>query len=122
MGGGSGMRVTTAFAAAGVLLAASITPVPAETKGASATPTALKTPWGEPDLQGIWTVESDTPFQRSPKYANREFFTDAERAEFDVLRSTLHGRDNRGARGSERDVSGAYNNVFGALKRTGRRT
>jgi hypothetical protein len=83
---------------------------------------ALKTPWGDPDLQGIWTDENDTPFQRSPKYANREFFTDAERAEFDVLRSTLRGRDNRGERGSERDVSGAYNNEFGALKRTGRRT
>jgi hypothetical protein len=27
---------------------------------------ALKTPWGEPDLQGIWTDESDTPLQRSP--------------------------------------------------------
>jgi hypothetical protein len=83
---------------------------------------SLKTPWGEPDLQGIWTDENDTPFQRSPKYANREFFTDAERAEFDVLRSTLRGRDTRGNRGSERDVSGAYNNVWGGLKRTGART
>jgi hypothetical protein len=82
----------------------------------------LRTPWDEPDIQGIWTDENDTPFQRSPKYANREFFTDAERAEFDVLRSTLHGRDNRGNRGSERDVSGAYNNVWGGLKRTGART
>jgi hypothetical protein len=89
---------------------------------ASAEKVALKTPWGEPDLQGIWTDENDTPFQRSPKYANQEFFTDAERAEFDVLRATLRGRDNRGAKGSERDVSGAYNNVWGGLKRTGART
>ena len=35
---------------------------------------------------------------------------------------TLRGRDNRGERGSERDVAGAYNNAFGALKRTGTRT
>jgi hypothetical protein len=82
----------------------------------------LKTPWGEPDLQGIWTDENDTPFQRSPKYANQEFFTEAERAEFDKVRSTLRGRDNRGERGSERDVSGAYNAVWGGLKRTGSRT
>jgi len=88
----------------------------------SAQAPTLKTPWGEPDLQGIWTVETDTPFQRSPKYANQEFFTEEQRAEFDRIRSTLHGRDNRGERGSERDVSGAYNNVFGALKRTGKRT
>jgi len=81
-----------------------------------------KTPWGEPDLQGIWTVETDTPFQRSPKYANQEFFTDAQREEFDKERVALRGRDNRGERGSERDVSGAYNAVFGAMKRTGRRT
>jgi hypothetical protein len=38
---------------------------------------APKTSWGEPDLQGIWTDEFDTPFQRPAKYANQEFFTDA---------------------------------------------
>src|SRR5215472_1796908 len=92
------------------------------TRTSAQAPPALKTPWGEPDLQGIWTVETDTPFQRSPKYANQEFFTEAQRAEFDRERSALHGRDNRGDRGSERDVAGAYNNVFGALKRTGART
>jgi hypothetical protein len=27
--------------------------------------------WGEPDLQGIWTDEFDTPFQRPAKYANQ---------------------------------------------------
>ena len=46
---------------------------------ASAEAPALKTAWGEPDLQGIWTVESDTPLQRSPKFANQEFFTAAQR-------------------------------------------
>src|SRR5437868_13761105 len=53
---------------------------------------ALKTPWGEPDLQGIWTDESDTPLQRSPKYANQELFTDAHRAELDRVRAALLGR------------------------------
>jgi hypothetical protein len=88
----------------------------------SAQAPSLKTPWGEPDLQGIWTVEYDAPFQRNPKYGSREFFTEQERAEFDRIRSELHGRDNRGARGSELDVQGAYNNAFGGLKRTGPRT
>ena len=27
----------------------------------------LKTPWGEPDLQGIWTDEYQTPLQRPAK-------------------------------------------------------
>ena len=40
----------------------------------------LRTPWGDPDLQGIWTAEFDTPLERSPRYGTREFFTDAERA------------------------------------------
>jgi hypothetical protein len=82
----------------------------------------LRTPWGEPDLQGIWTDETDTPFQRSPKYANQEFFTDTQRAEFDKVRSASRGRDMRGERGSERDVSGAYNALWGGMKRTGKRT
>jgi hypothetical protein len=116
----SGAMVTMLFAA--IFAAASTASAQAQGQETSASPSALRTPWGEPDLQGIWTDENDTPFQRSAKYANRESFTDAERAEFDVLRSTLRGRDNRGDRGSERDVSGAYNNIFGALKRTGRRT
>jgi len=30
----------------------------------------MVTPWGEPNLQGIWTAEFDTPLQRSAKYAN----------------------------------------------------
>jgi hypothetical protein len=89
---------------------------------ASAQTAVLKTPWGEPDLQGIWTDENDTPFQRSPKFANQEFFTEAQRAEFDKVRADLRGRDERGERGSERDVSGAYNAVWGGRKHTGRRT
>jgi hypothetical protein len=85
-------------------------------------PAALKTAWGEPDLQGIWTIESDTPLQRSPKYANQEFFTAAQREELDKERSTLLRRDKRVERGTELDVAGAYNAVFMSMKRTGART
>jgi hypothetical protein len=111
----STLAVAVAAATAGAAISAS-------TFTSAQAPAALKTPWGEPDLQGIWTDETDTPFQRSPKYANQEFFTAAQRAEFDRIRTHLPGRDERGARGSEADVSGAYNNVFGAFKRTGERT
>jgi hypothetical protein len=83
---------------------------------------ALKTPWGESDLQGIWTDESDTPLQRSPKYAKQEFFTEAQRAELDKERAALLGRDKRVERGTELDVAGAYNSVFMMLKHTGTRT
>ena len=83
---------------------------------------ALRTPWGEPDLQGIWTDETDTPLQRSPKFANQEIFTEAQRAELDKERSSLLGRNKRVERGTELDVAGAYSAVFMSIKRTGART
>jgi hypothetical protein len=82
----------------------------------------LVTPWGEPDLQGIWTVEFDTPLQRSPKYGTQEFFTPAQRDELDRERGALLGRDKRVERGTELDVAGAYNAVFMSKKHTGPRT
>jgi hypothetical protein len=82
----------------------------------------LKTPWGEPDLQGIWTDESDTPLQRPAKYANQDVFTQAQRQQLDRERSALLRRDKRVERGTELDVAGAYNAVFMSMKRTGART
>jgi hypothetical protein len=89
---------------------------------AASTGPAPKTAWGEPDLQGIWTDEFQTPLQRIPKYANQEFFSDQERVELDKQRSAIPRRDQRVERGSERDVAGAYNAVFQSVKPTGRRT
>jgi hypothetical protein len=88
----------------------------------SASAASLKTPWGEPDLQGIWMDESDTPLQRPAKYANQEFFTEAQRAELDKERAALLGRDKRVERGTELDVAGAYNAAFMSIKHTGVRT
>jgi hypothetical protein len=88
----------------------------------SAQAPVLKTAWGEPDLQGIWTDESDTPLQRSPRFANQEFYTEAQRAELDRDRAALLRRDRRVERGTELDVAGAYNAVFTSQKRTGART
>jgi hypothetical protein len=83
---------------------------------------SLQTPWGEPDLQGIWTDESDTPLQRSPKFAAQEFYTAAQREELDRERAALLRRDRRVERGTELDVAGAYNALFMIQKRTGART
>jgi hypothetical protein len=114
------IRVAIAAAAVSAVTAVSIARTSAQAPAPSMP--APKTPWGDPDLQGIWTDETDTPFQRSPKFANQEFFTDAQREEFDIQRSVLRGRDARAQRGSETDVAGAYNAVWGGRKRTGRRT
>jgi len=81
-----------------------------------------KTPWGEPDLQGIWTDETDTPLQRSPRFGNQEFFSEAERADLDRQRSAMKGREERAERGTVADLAGAYNDAFTPKKRTGVRT
>jgi hypothetical protein len=111
--------ITVAIAAAAVsaLISLSITGTSAQ-----APIPMLKTPWGEPDLQGIWTDETDTPLERSPKFANQEFFTEAQREELDRQRSSMLGRDQRAERGTTADVAGAYNDVFTPKKRTGART
>jgi hypothetical protein len=80
------------------------------------------TPWGEPDLQGIWYDETTTPLQRPPKYAGKENFTDEERAELDKQRAALLRNDKRSPAGTPLDVAGAYNAVFLSVKKTGKRT
>jgi hypothetical protein len=121
---GSMTRLAIAAAAGSAVISMSIPGTSAQTPATSgaAPAAALTTPWGEPDLQGIWTDESDTPLQRPAKYANQEFFTEAQRAELDRLRSALPSRDKRAERGTEADVAGAYNAVFTPMKRTGART
>jgi len=122
---GSKITSTLVATAAGTAVATAlgiVASMPITVSSAEAPASALKTPWGEPDLQGIWTDESDTPLQRSAKYANQEFFTEAQRAELDKLRSATPSRDKRAERGTEADVAGAYNAVFTPIKRTGART
>jgi hypothetical protein len=110
-------------AAAGSAAISAPTSGSAQTPESSAAPSAgLKTPWGEPDLQGIWTDETTTPLQRPAKYADKESYTEAERAELDRVRTEVLGRERRAERGTERDVSGSYNNVFVSFKKTGPRT
>ena len=41
---------------------------------------APRTPWGDPDLQGLWSYASLTPLQRPADLSNREFFTPEEAA------------------------------------------
>ena len=111
---------TLAIAAAAFGIAISL--LATQTSAQAPANKALKTPWGEPDLQGIWTEEFDTPVQRSPRYANQEFFTDAQRQELDRRRAAHYGADPRQERGSAADVGGAYNTAFLTIKRVGPRT
>jgi hypothetical protein len=108
------VNLAIAAATAGAVISASVTHISAQ----SPTSSSLKTPWGEPDLQGIWTDEFDTPLQRSSRYANQEFFSEQQRADLDKERAAILTRF-----ATEREINGAYNAAtFFSTKRTGART
>jgi hypothetical protein len=72
----------------------------------------LKTSWGEPDLQGIWTRAEDIPLERPAKYADKEYFSDAERRDLDQQIAGIIKRNStaeRRAPGTERDVNSEFN-------------
>ena len=43
-----------------------------------------KTSWGDPDLQGIFTNATVTPFERPAEFAGKEFLTENEVRELEV--------------------------------------
>ncbi len=71
--------------------------------------TPPKTPWGEPDLQGIWSGETLTPLERPAKFAGKPVLSEAEANALEEDVASRPGRDDRSARGTERDVAQAYN-------------
>ena len=73
--------------------------------------TAPRTPDGHPDLQGVWTNATLTPFERPAELAGKEFFTKEEAAAFAKKLVDNTNRDKRGAT-PEEDVAGAYNEAF----------
>ncbi|HEY5617392.1 MAG TPA: hypothetical protein VIK60_05565 [Vicinamibacterales bacterium] len=94
-----------------ILTMAVVSVVSAIALGAQATGTYVspKTPWGEPDLQGIWSADTLTPLERPAKFANRPVLTDQEAEAIEEDVASRPGRDDRSQRGTERDVAQAYN-------------
>jgi hypothetical protein len=62
--------------------------------GAGKNWTPPKTPWGDPDLQGIWPLNHliATPFQRPEKYGDRRLMTDEE---FAAAQKSAQARNER---------------------------
>ena len=114
------MAVTVLLELAPVPVASQAPTAPGQAEAAPAAPT----PWGEPDLQGIWTTDYEIPLQRPARFVDQEFFTDEERAALDRDRARIIDLDSRRApRGSEQDVGGAYSAaIFLSHKHVGRRT
>jgi hypothetical protein len=106
-------------ALAGVLTLVSMAAVSMSGQSPKAAP--LRTPWGDPDLQGVWFVMVDVPLERSAANAGKEFLTDEEVAAADKQKGLNPGRNARSANAAQ-DVTGAYNAVFNSVLRTGKRT
>ena len=93
----------------GLLAVAAVTAMmlaPVGTLGQSTDQSTARTPWGDPDLQGIWTSATHTPLERPANLAGREFLTEKETAELTEL-LTADGVDplrGRGALASKTDA------------------
>jgi hypothetical protein len=67
------------------------------------------TPWGHPDLQGIWNNGTTTPLERPAEFAGREFLTDQELKDRTLEAAT---RAERRPDSAQADVDLAYNNEW----------
>jgi len=85
-------------------------PVPAKASKAASGAAANKwtTPWGEPDLQGVWNDATSTPLQRPGGVASKDVLNDEEAAEFQKQLAYDLTRDRRDGSAAE-DVNRAYN-------------
>ena len=45
--------------------------------------TVRRTPWGDPDLQGVWDYRTITPLERRPELGDRDLYTDEEIAQLE---------------------------------------
>ena len=107
-------RSSTPTAALAFALAAGLFAVPAEAQSPAAPPkkwTVPRTPDGQPDIQGIWTNATITPFERPRELAGKEYFTQQEAAEYEKTVVAANDRDRRST-DPIADVGGAYNEFW----------
>jgi hypothetical protein len=70
--------------------------------------TPPRTPWGDPDLQGVWNDATSTPLQRPSNVAGKDILSDEEAADFQASLAHDLSRDRRDG-GNDADVNRAYN-------------
>ena len=75
---------------------------------------APRLPWGDPDLQSIWTSSGETPMERPEEYVGRETLTDEEVA---AIRGDIEARNARLLNADAQRTQaggnvGAYNNFW----------
>jgi hypothetical protein len=101
-----------AFIGAVAALIAVVLPAPVSMAGqvrpAAAKNPPPRTPDGKPDLQGIWTNATLTPLERPRELAGKEFFTEAEAADYEKQMRERNNADRRDSN-AEADLAVGYN-------------
>ena len=105
------LRLLQAVVAATVLALA--LPFPAAGQG--------RTPWGDPDLQGVWANDVVTPLERPAGLGERQEFTDEELAEA-AAANERRRTDNGGAREGDPILLQGYNQFWMPLRDVSRQT
>ena len=88
--------VASLGALAAVIAVVSLAPAPAAAQAQStAADTSMppRTPWGHPDLQGIWDFRTITPMERPSEFAGKQVLTDEEAATFEEQENRRLNRD-----------------------------
>jgi hypothetical protein len=81
---------------------------PAPARSAARAPAPPRTPWGDPDLQGIWNFATSTPLERPAGVGEKAVLSDQEAEEFAEKLAFDLTRDRRDG-GNAADVARAYN-------------
>ncbi len=95
-----------------VLLAITlVTSVSAADKGSFKAP---RTPWGDPDIQGIWDFRTITPLQRPKELSGKEVLSADEAEEFQAETLAVRNKDLRTKDGltAQADIANAYNQFW----------
>jgi len=115
---GGAMAVTIGFAVTSVSLAGQsqtsstkTTAAPKQTQAAKSTWTTVRTPWGHPDLRGIWDFQSVTPLERPAEFAGRDVLAAEEAAQLERKALENLNADRRDG-GAQADLARAYNEVW----------
>jgi hypothetical protein len=98
--------IVAAFALLPVAVASGQTQA-APTKAAAATKAVKMTPWGDPDLQGLWTGSTMTPLERPKEQAGKDHFTKEE-----IAAAEKEAEASRADRAPRAGDVGTYNQLW----------
>ena len=90
-----------------------------QTRGpAAGVKVSTRTPWGDPDLQGVWNFAAGTPLERPAALAGKEFLSDEELAQAERQARARSSMDRRDGAGTDADVNRDANEFWFERRKT----